>query len=130
MGARIRQTGAQAEPKAGKIHDASIAKDRLVGTGGFEPPTPSVSGKCSTTELRAFVANSGGSSRRNPDPVTNIGWPGNQALAERPRCAHLISSAANGGAEGADKGSRKISAQNNRWIGSESHISSSSAFWP
>ena len=26
---------------------------KLVGTGGIEPPTPSVSGKCSPTELRA-----------------------------------------------------------------------------
>ncbi len=25
----------------------------MVGTGGIEPPTPSVSGKCSPTELRA-----------------------------------------------------------------------------
>lgn len=35
----------------------------MVGTGGIEPPTPSVSGKCSPTELRAcnqprrFVSN-------------------------------------------------------------------------
>jgi hypothetical protein len=26
----------------------------MVGTGGFEPPTPAVSGRCSPTELRAF----------------------------------------------------------------------------
>ena len=26
----------------------------MVGTGGIEPPTPSVSGKCSPAELRAF----------------------------------------------------------------------------
>ena len=26
----------------------------MVGTGGFEPPTPSVSGKCSPPELRAY----------------------------------------------------------------------------
>ncbi len=27
----------------------------MVGTGGIEPPTPSVSGKCSPTELRAYI---------------------------------------------------------------------------
>ena len=27
----------------------------MVGTGGIEPPTPSVSGKCSPTELRACI---------------------------------------------------------------------------
>lgn len=26
-----------------------------IGTGGFEPPTPSVSRKCSPTELRACI---------------------------------------------------------------------------
>ena len=26
----------------------------VVGTGGIEPPTPAVSGRCSPTELRAF----------------------------------------------------------------------------
>jgi predicted PurR-regulated permease PerM len=39
----------------------------------------------------------GGCIGRNPDPVTNIGRAGNQALRERPRIAYLLSSAANGG---------------------------------
>ena len=59
-----------------------------------------MSGKCSTTELRAFVASLTvrcGSIGRNPDPVTNIRGAGNQALRERPRAAYLLSSAANGG---------------------------------
>src|SRR5581483_5475863 len=33
---------------------SNSAPNRMVGTGGFEPPTPSVSGKCSPAELRAF----------------------------------------------------------------------------
>ena len=38
----------------GKSEAASIRpKDSMVGTGGIEPPTPSVSGKCSPAELRA-----------------------------------------------------------------------------
>src|SRR5512146_2494857 len=100
MDARIHETGAHAELEAGKTHDAIIAKDRLVGTGGFEPPTPSVSGKCSTTELRAFVASlavQGGYIGRNPESVTNIPSAGNQGLRERPRRAYLICFAANGG---------------------------------
>src|ERR1700726_558554 len=37
-------------------HADIVAKIRwkVVGTGGIEPPTPSVSGKCSPAELRAF----------------------------------------------------------------------------
>ena len=31
-----------------------ILKKKMVGTGGFEPPTLAVSGRCSPTELRAF----------------------------------------------------------------------------
>ena len=66
MDARIHETDAPAELESGKTHGAIVAKDRVVGTGGFEPPTPSVSGKCSTTELRAFVANPGGRDRPRP----------------------------------------------------------------
>jgi predicted PurR-regulated permease PerM len=55
-----------------------------------------VSGKCSTTELRAFVLNPGGCIGRNPDPVTNIGRLGNQGPRERPPAAYLISLAADG----------------------------------
>jgi predicted PurR-regulated permease PerM len=58
-----------------------------------------VSGKCSTTELRAFVASLsvlGGCIGRNPDPVTNIGRASNQGLRERPPAAYLLSFAANG----------------------------------
>src|SRR5450755_3576451 len=92
MDARSHETDAHAELEAGETHDTTIAKDRLVGTGGFEPPTPSVSGKCSTTELRAFVASLGvlgGCIGRNPDPVTNIGRAGNQGL--RRATAHRLS---------------------------------------
>ena len=99
MDARSHETNAHAELKAGETHDAIIAKDKLVGTGGFEPPTPSVSGKCSTTELRAFVASLsvlGGCIGRNPESVTNIPSAGNQALRERPSAAYLLSFAANG----------------------------------
>jgi predicted PurR-regulated permease PerM len=98
MFARIHETDALLVLEAEENHDPIVAKDKLVGTGGFEPPTPSVSGKCSTTELRAFVANPGGVISREPDPVTNIRRPGNQGLRERPPAAYLISSAANGSA--------------------------------
>src|SRR5580698_790683 len=41
-----------------EIHYSASAKDKgLVGTGGIEPPTPSVSGKCSPAELRACECN-------------------------------------------------------------------------
>src|SRR5262249_41279737 len=32
------------------------SSESMVGTGGIEPPTPSVSGKCSPAELRAYSA--------------------------------------------------------------------------
>ena len=59
MDARSHETDAHAELEAGETHDAIIAKDKLVGTGGFEPPTPSVSGKCSPAELTAREAEAG-----------------------------------------------------------------------
>src|ERR1700680_2619816 len=51
---------AHAELTVRETHGPIVAKDELVGTGGIEPPTPSVSGKCSPAELRAFAANPGG----------------------------------------------------------------------
>jgi predicted PurR-regulated permease PerM len=68
----------------------------MVGTGGFEPPTPSVSGKCSPTELRAFVANPGGLNRPQPRSGNKYLPTGQPSFRERPRAGHLLSSAANG----------------------------------
>src|SRR3974390_1712503 len=82
MDARIREADARGWQAAGKSHEFSIAESGLVGTGGFEPPTPSVSGKCSTTELRAFVPDRdlrGGSPARSPESLTDIPSVGNRA---------------------------------------------------
>src|SRR5882724_4172779 len=103
MDARIHETDTPAQLESEETHGAIVAQDSVVGTGGFEPPTPSVSGKCSTTELRAFVASPsvrGGSVSRKLDPVTNIRWWHNQALRVRPHIRYLLSSAANGGRNG------------------------------
>ena len=66
MFARIHETDALLVLEAEENHDPIVAEDKLVGTGGFEPPTPSVSGKCSTTELRAFVPKSNGRPAASP----------------------------------------------------------------
>ena len=83
MDARIREADARGWQAAGKSHEISIAESGLVGTGGFEPPTPSVSGKCSPTELRAFGARSCGPKRRKHDPLTDIAEAGNQDRATK-----------------------------------------------
>jgi hypothetical protein len=51
----------------------------MVGTGGFEPPTPSVSGKCSPTELRAWNRLSLENRSKQQQPVTDIPKSGNRS---------------------------------------------------
>ncbi len=70
----------------------------MVGTGGFEPPTPSASRKCSPTELRAFELRAFAvkPNRHSIDPLTKIQIPGNQRRARGPTDAYLINFAANG----------------------------------
>src|SRR5215469_8115522 len=59
----------------------------MVGTGGFEPPTPSVSGKCSPTELRAWNRLSlENRSSKQQQGVTDISRSGNRTCSvEDPR---------------------------------------------
>src|ERR1700683_4416935 len=115
MDARNHETDTHKVLESREAHDASIAKDRLVGTGGFEPPTPSVSGKCSTTELRAFVANPGRQHRPRSRSANKYPPRGQPTRARaRPPVPYLISFAATAAS----------------WIASESHISFSSASWP
>jgi hypothetical protein len=61
-------------------HELVVAKNggKVVGTGGIEPPTPSVSGKCSPAELRAFGYEYWIIKRnKQPQAVTKIGRGGN-----------------------------------------------------
>lgn len=72
----------------------------MVGTGGFEPPTPSVSGKCSPAELRAWNRLSLENRSKQQEAVTDIpksgnrthslGHPGSLAEAHEPDSARRL----------------------------------------
>jgi hypothetical protein len=56
-----------------------VGEGRMVGTGGFEPPTPSVSGKCSPTELRAWNRSSLENRSKQQQGVTDLSKSGNRS---------------------------------------------------
>src|SRR5208282_1258394 len=85
-------------------------RNRVVGTGGIEPPTPSVSGKCSPAEQRAFSCRAFREADKQGKALTEIAPLGNRVSQ------FLLSD--------------KLRARVALWIASESSRFSSSASWP